>query len=141
MLYDYYTSNYHYLDIVSPNDTIVTLETKNSKEQTFEVKANKTVSKYLNKDITKDNFEFKYNGLEKLDYFTKEGQIGTVDVLLNNEIVDTLPVIYSGGLTFSIISFIVNNILIIIFISIGLILLIILIFKKLLIYMKNLVKN
>lgn len=113
MIYDYYTSNYHYLDIVTPNDTIATLETKNSKEQQFEIKATETVSKYLEKNISKDDFEYRYNGLEKLDYFTKKGQIGTVDILLNGEIIDTLPVIYSGGLTFSIISFIIDNILIV----------------------------
>ena len=113
MIYDYYTSNYHYLDIVTPNDTIATLETKNSKEQQFEIKAAETVSKYLEKNISKDDFEYRYNGLEKLDYFTKKGQIGTVDILLNGEIIDTLPVIYSGGLTFSIISFIIDNFLIV----------------------------
>ena len=128
MIYDYYASNYHYLDIITPNDTIATLETKNSKEQTFQINANKTVSKYLNKDITKDNFQLKYNGLEKLDYFTKKGQIGTVDILLNNEIIDTIPVIYSGGLTFSIISFIFDNILIVL--SLIIILILIIIFKK-----------
>ena len=118
MLYDYYTSNYHYLDIVTPNDTIATLDTKNSKEQQFEIKATETVSKYLGKSISKDDFDLRYNGLEELDYFTKEGQIGTVDILLNDEIIDTLPVIYSGGLTFSIISFIIDNILIVLLIII-----------------------
>ena len=89
------------------------IETKNSKEKQFEIKATETVSKYLEKNISKDDFEYRYNGLEKLDYFTKKGQIGTVDILLNDEIIDTLPVIYSGGLTFSIISFIIDNILIV----------------------------
>ena len=118
MLYDYYTSNYHYLDIVTPNDTIATLDTKNSKEQQFEIKATETISKYLEKSIDKDDFDLRYNGLEELDYFTKEGQIGTVDILLNDEIIDTLPVIYSGGLTFSIISFLTDNILIVLLIII-----------------------
>ena len=113
MLYDYYTSNYHYLDIVTPNDTIVTLDTKNSKEKQFEIKATETVSKYLQTTINKDNFKFEYKGLNELDYFTKKGEIGTIDILLNNEIVETIPVIYSGGLTFSIISFFTDNIFII----------------------------
>ena len=118
MLYDYYTSNYHYLDIVTPNDTIVTLETKNSKEQQLEIKATETISKYLEKSIDKDDFEYRYNGLEKLDYFTKKGEIGTIDIFLNDEIIETIPVIYSGGLTFSIISFLTDNILIVLIIII-----------------------
>ena len=118
MLYDYYTSNYHYLDIVTPSDTIVTLETKNSKEQQLEIKATETISKYLEKSIDKDDFEYRYNGLEKLDYFTKKGEIGTIDIFLNDEIIETIPVIYSGGLTFSIISFLTDNILIVLIIII-----------------------
>ncbi len=118
MLYDYYTSNYHYLDIVTPNDTIVTLETKNSKEQQLEIKATETISKYLEKSIDKDDFEYRYNGLEKLDYFTKKGEIGTIDIFLNDEIIETIPVIYSGSLTFSIISFLTDNILIVLIIII-----------------------
>lgn len=118
MLYDYYTSNYHYLDIVTPSDTIVTLDTKNSKEQQLEIKATETVSKYLEKNISKDDFEYRYNGLEKLDYFTKKGEIGTIDIFLNDEIIETIPVIYSGGLTFSIISFLTDNILIVLIIII-----------------------
>ena len=124
MLYDYYTSNYHYLDIVTPNDTIVTLDTKNSKEKQFEIKATETVSKYLQTTINKDDFKFEYKGLNELDYFTKKGEIGTIDILLNDEIVDTLPVIYSGGLTFSIINFIIDNILIVLALIIILILII-----------------
>ena len=118
MLYDYYTSNYHYLDIVTPSDTIVTLDTKNSKEQQLEIKATETISKYLEKSIDKDDFEYRYNGLEKLDYFTKKGEIGTIDIFLNDEIIETIPVIYSGSLTFSIISFLTDNILIVLIIII-----------------------
>ena len=111
MIYDYYTSNYHYFDIITPNDTIVTLDTINSKEKQLDIKANLTISKYLNINIGKDDFEFQYDGLEKIDYFTKKDKIGTLNILLNNKIIDTIPVIYSGGLTFSIINFLANNIL------------------------------
>ena len=72
MIYDYYTSNYHYFDIITPNDTIVTLDTINSKEKQLDIKANLTISKYLNINIGKDDFEFQYDGLEKIDYFTKK---------------------------------------------------------------------
>ena len=111
MIYDYYTSNYHYLDIIKPDDTIVTLNTVNSKEKKIEIKANLTVSRYLNTSINKDDFEFQYNGLEEINYFTKEGKIGSLNIIFNDEIIETIPIIYSGGLTFSIISFFADNIL------------------------------
>lgn len=112
MIYDYYTSNYHYLDIINESDTLITLDTKNSKEDKLEIKANETISKYLNNKITEDDFTFDYNGLKEVDYFTDKGQIGTLNIKLDNEIIETIPVIYSGGLTFSFISLYLDNIII-----------------------------
>ena len=112
MIYDYYTSNYHYLDIINESDTLITLDTKNSKEDKLEIKANETISKYLNNEITEDDFTFDYSGLKEVDYFTDEGQIGTLNIKLDNEIIETIPIIYSGGLTFSFISLYLDNLII-----------------------------
>ena len=112
MIYDYYTSNYHYLDIINESDTLITLDTKNSKEDKLEIKANETISKYLNNEITEDDFTFDYSGLKEVDYFTDKGQIGTLNIKLNNEIIETIPIIYSGGLTFSFISLYLDNLII-----------------------------
>lgn len=120
-IYDYYTSNYRYLTIVDSDDTIVTLDTVNSKQKQLEIKANQTISKYLKTTINKKDFKFQYNGLEEISYFTKKGEIGTVDILLNDEIIDTISVVYEGGLSFSIISFFTDNILIILLVTIVLI--------------------
>lgn len=112
MIYDYYTSNYHYLDIINESDTLITLDTKNSKEDKLEIKANETFSKYLNNEITKDDFTFDYSGLKEVDYFTDKGQIGTLNIKLDNEIIETIQIIYSGGLTFSFISLYLDNLII-----------------------------
>ncbi len=112
MIYDYYTSNYHYLDIINKSDTLIALDTKNSKEGKLEIKANETISKYLNNEITKNDFTFDYSGLKEVDYFTDEGQIGTLNIKLDNEIIETIPIIYSGGLTFSFISLYLDNLII-----------------------------
>lgn len=112
MIYDYYTSNYHYLDIINESDTLITLDTKNSKEDKLEIKANEKISKYLNNEITKNDFTFDYSGLKKVDYFTDKGQIGTLNIKLDNEIIETIPIIYSGGLTFSFISLYLDNLII-----------------------------
>lgn len=112
MIYDYYTSNYHYLDIINKSDTLITLDTKNSKEDKLEIKANETISKYLNNEITEDDFTFDYSGLKEVNYFTDKGQIGTLNIKLDNEIIETIPIIYSGGLTFSFISLYLDNLII-----------------------------
>src|SRR5699024_7416295 len=77
MIYDYFINNYHYLNIINKNDLLITLDTKNSKEDKLEIKSNETISKYLNKNITNKDLSFEYNGLNEIDYFTKKGQIGT----------------------------------------------------------------
>lgn len=112
MIYDYYTSNYHYLDIINESDTLITLDTKNSKEDKLEIKANEKISKYLNNEITKNDFTFDYSGLKEVNYFTDKGQIGTLNIKLDNEIIETIPIIYSGGLTFSFISLYLDNLII-----------------------------
>ena len=126
MIYDYYTSNYHYLDIVNENDTLLTLNTKNSEQDKIEIKANETISKYLSNTITKDDLIYDYNGLNIIDYFTEKGQIGTLNIKLDNEILATIPIIYNGGLSFSLIKFFINNLIIIIPITIILFIIILL---------------
>lgn len=118
MIYDYYINNYHYLDIVNKNDILLTLETKNSKQDKLEIKANETISKYLNKNISKNNLTYDYDGLNTIDYFTDKGQIGTLNITLDNEILVTIPIIYDGGLSFSFMQFFINNLIIIIPIAI-----------------------
>lgn len=112
MIYDYYINNYHYLNIVNKNDTLITLDTKNSKEDKLEIKSNETISKYLKNNITKEDFVFDYKGLDTIDYFTKKGQIGTLDIKRNNEVLETIPIMYNGELSFSFISLYLDNLII-----------------------------
>ena len=126
MIYDYYSSNYSYINIVNENDTLLTLETKNSKQDKIEIKANETISKYLNNTITKDDLIYDYNGLNIIDYFTNKGEIGTLNIKLDNELLATIPIIYNGGLSFSLIKFFINNLIIIIPITIILFIIILL---------------
>ena len=129
MIYDYYSNNYSYINIVNENDTLLTLDTKNSKQDKLEIKANKTISKYLNNTITKDNLIYDYDGLTEIDYFNDKGQIGTLNIKLDNEILTTIPIIYNGELSFSLLKFFINNLIIVIPTAIILFLTILIIFK------------
>ena len=112
MIYDYFINNYHYLNIINKNDLLITLDTKNSKEDKLEIKSNETISKYLNKNITNKDLSFEYNGLNEIDYFTKKGQIGTLNIKLNDETLESISIMYNGGLTFSFISLYLDNLII-----------------------------
>ena len=111
MIYDYYTANYRYLDIINKNDTLLTLDAKYTKEKYLEIKSDIDIPKYLNININKTDFKFIYDGLEEISYFTDKGQIGTLNIVLYNEIIETIPIIYDGNLTFSLIDFISNNLI------------------------------
>ena len=126
MIYDYYSNNYGYINIINENDTLLTLDTKNSNQDKLEIKADETISKYLNNTITKDDLIYDYNGLNIIDYFTNKGEIGTLNIKLDNEILATIPIIYNGGLSFSLIKFFINNLIIIIPITIILFIIILL---------------
>lgn len=116
--YTYYSKNYSYKIVVDNNDVITKLKTKNAAEKELSIPANTQIKKYLKNDFRKDKVKYNYNGVDEISYFTKKGTIlGTVDIIYNNEKLDTFNLIYAGGLTFSIFSFLWNNLLLILLLA------------------------
>lgn len=116
--YTYYSKNYSYKIVVDNKDVITKLKTKNAAEKELSIPANTQIKKYLKNDFRKDKVKYNYNGVDEISYFTKKGTIlGTVDIIYNNEKLDTFDLIYAGGLTFSIFSFLWNNLLLILLLT------------------------
>lgn len=114
--YEYYSKNYGNKIIVDKNDEVVTLKTKSSKEKQINIKANTVIEKYLKNDFDKSKIKYNYEGVKKVSYFTKKGtKLGTVEVIYNDAVLNKFDLIYSQTLTFSLFSFIWNNLLLIIF--------------------------
>lgn len=114
--YEYYSENYGNKIIVDKSDEVVTLKAKNSKEKQINIKANTIIEKYLKNGFDKNKIKYNYEGVKKVSYFTKKGtKLGTVEVIYNDVILDKFDLIYSQTLTFSLFSFIWNNLLLIIF--------------------------
>lgn len=112
--YTYYSKNYSYKTIVDSNDIIIKLKTKNAKEKELAIFANTQIRKYLKNDFQKEKVVYSYDGVDEISYFTKEGTVlGIVGIFYNDEKLDTFNLIYTGGLTFSLFSFIWNNLLLI----------------------------
>lgn len=121
--YKYYTNEYHKLDIYNKNDVILSLDTKYSTKDKFEIKANNNLAKYVKNDINEDDIKLSYDGLNVVTPFAQKGKIGTLNILLNNEIIQSIDINYDGNLPISIpklikdyIFFIIPLILIIFFI-------------------------
>lgn len=119
--YTYYSKNYSYKTIVDNDDKIVELKAKNSKEKTFNVPANKKIEKYLKNDFEKEKISYVYTGTQKISYFTKKGTVlGNVDIMYDENKLDSFELVYEGGLTFSIFAFIFQNIILILILSFAL---------------------
>ena len=71
----------------------------------------KKLAFYLSEHAEED-FVFDYNGLNEINYFTDKGQIGTLNIKLNDEILETIPIMYNGELTFSFINLYLDNFII-----------------------------
>ena len=129
-IYNYYTDNYHYLNLLDTNDNIISLDTKYSKEDKYNYKPNETTSIYVKNNITKENLTYNYEGIKTVTPFTKQEQIGTLTITLDNETLKTVPIIYNGTLTLSLLSLIMDNLIYLIGAIILITIIIILIIKK-----------
>ena len=108
--YNYFNDNYSYKDVVVPEDVVVTLNTKYSKEKTVDIKADQTINKYMNNDFDKSKVTYDYEGIEDVTYFTKSGtKLGHIKVKYEDETLDEFDLIYNEVLTFSFISYLWDN--------------------------------
>lgn len=122
-IYEYYSSNYGYINILNKGDLLKTIEVKHSKTKTYDIISGDDIELYLEKSIKKENLTYKYEGIEVLNKKIKKGdKLGTVTILNNEEVLYTYDVYLDTDIKYY------NYVL---YISIGLILLlgIIIIFK------------
>lgn len=92
-IYEYYSTNYGYINILSKDQLLKTIEVKNSKTKTYDVKSNEDIELYLEKSIIKDKLTYKYEGIEVLTKDIKLGdKLGTVTILNNEDVLYTFDV-------------------------------------------------
>lgn len=92
-IYEYYSNNYGYMNILSKGELLKTIQVKNSKTKTYDIKSKEDKELYLEKTITKDNLIYKYEGIKVLNKDIKLGdKLGTVTILNNEEILYTFDV-------------------------------------------------
>ena len=91
-IYEYYSTNYGYINILEKDQLLETIEVKHSKTKTYDIIAKENISLYLEKSI-KDNLKYKYEGIEELNRKIKKGdKLGSVYVLNNDDIIYTYDV-------------------------------------------------
>ena len=92
-LYGYFSSNYSYIPIINKNQKITTLKVKFGKVKTYDIKAEKTIKKYLKNDTDVDKIKYSYDGVETLNRKIKKGDyLGKVTISYEEEVLDTYKV-------------------------------------------------
>ena len=108
--YTYFDKNYGYKNIVNKDDEIVKLKTLYAKEKEISIKSNVSIDDYLKNDFDKNKIEYKYDGIDTISYFMKEGtKLGHVKIMYDEKMLDEFDLIYNGTLTFSLLSYIWIN--------------------------------
>lgn len=124
LVYNYYKDNYGYHDYLNEEDIMVTLDTEYSKEEEVIIKSGINKRVYYDNSFDKDKVKYEYNGETVVSSFTEKGsKLGEVIVKYDDVEIDRFDLIYDEDLTFSLKSYLMENIVVVIvglFIFIGL---------------------
>ena len=92
-IYEYFMNNYGYKEIVTKKDILVELPTKYAKEDKVVIKAQESISKYLENTFDKEKIIYKYKGIKEIKYNTKKNtKLGKVEVLYEDKLLDTIEI-------------------------------------------------
>lgn len=92
-LYNYYSTNYSYRNILNDNQLLVSIPIKNGKKEYLEIYSDKEIKKYLNNNLDLSKIVYEYNGIELITKDIKlQDKLGTISIKYDNEILDTYDV-------------------------------------------------
>ena len=97
-IYDYYSSNYGYKNILNDDTFIKEIPVDLSKEKTYKITGNEDVNKYLKNG---DEVTYEYVGSDKITFNTKKGsKLGVVNIYNGDELIATSNVEYYPIVTY-----------------------------------------
>lgn len=132
-IYNYYSSNYSYQNIITLNQEILSIPIKYNIKNNYAITSPVTISKYLPNTFNKEKITYKYIGLDSLSYKNNPSEeLGKIQIVYENEVLDTIPVYLNEETNLDIIPFLIQTKLIYVIIFI-IIITIYLVFK----YKKN----
>lgn len=92
-IYDYYSSNYSYINILSKDKHLVDIPIKNGKKKNLSIYSNKEIKKYLKNDIDISKIEYQYVGIDIITKKVKlNDKLGTINIKYNGKILDTYDI-------------------------------------------------
>ena len=87
-LINFIDNNYDMQELISKDYIITSIPVLNSKIETYSIKLNESIFKFLPNDYNKDLVEVNYDGLNELSYKNKIGsKLGVITCYYNNELI------------------------------------------------------
>lgn len=113
-IYNYYSDNYSYKNILNDETFIKEIPIDLSREKTYKITGNEEINKYLKND---SKIKYEYSGVDKITFNTKKGtKLGEVKIYNEDTLIATSNVYLENNITYYNIGYIL--ILILIFIII-----------------------
>ena len=131
-IYNFYSTNYGYKNIINTGDYIKTINEEYSTKEKYDITSPITISKFLNNSFNEDKIKYEYSGLDKISCKNKIGdKLGSVNIIYDDNIIDTFDVFLTETINFSLLTFLLQTKLIyLIGATIIILLIIIWFFKK-----------
>ena len=99
-IYNYYSNNYGYINLLTENQLLHTIKVKDSKTKEYSIFSDKDVKLYLQKNI-KDNLQYKYIGIEELSRKIKKGdKLGIINIMSGEDILHTYDVYLNADISY-----------------------------------------
>lgn len=97
-IYDYYSNNYGYKNILNDDTFIKEIPVDLSKEKTYKITGNEDVNKYLKNG---DEVTYEYVGSDKITFNTKKGsKLGVVNIYNGDELIATSNVYLENNIEY-----------------------------------------
>jgi len=111
-IYNHYFNNYKYHNLVDKGDLLIELPTKYGKEKSIKIYAMDDVKYYLDNTFNKENIKLNYVGINIITTdMEKNTKLGKIEIIYNNEILNTVDIYLPEKIKFSILAFLKENII------------------------------
>ena len=109
-IYNFYSTNYSYKNIINVGDYIKTINEEYSTKEKYDITSQITISKFLNNSFDENKIKYEYNGLDKISYKNKIGdKLGSVNIIYDDNKIDTFDVFLTETINFSLFRFLLQT--------------------------------
>lgn len=109
-VYEYYKDNYQMLKVVEKNQLLTSIKTRYDKREYIDFYSKEEVLELLPKEVTLDDIEFKYEGVNLLTTSSEVGsKLGVVSIIYNDEVLNNIDIILTEKINFNLFRFLKVN--------------------------------